>query len=57
MPTPIPGVETFVDVLVVGAGPTGLMAALTLVRYGVGVRIIDKRASRVHAGQGNSWCC
>ena len=30
------------DVLVVGAGPTGLMLANQLVRRGVGVRIIDR---------------
>src|SRR5690348_17137810 len=32
------------DVLVVGAGPTGLVLALDLVRRGVRVRIIDKTA-------------
>ena len=32
------------DVLVVGAGPTGLMLANQLVRRGVGVRIIDRHA-------------
>jgi 2-polyprenyl-6-methoxyphenol hydroxylase-like FAD-dependent oxidoreductase len=32
------------DVLIVGAGPTGLMLALWLVRLGVGVRIIDRAA-------------
>src|SRR6266850_4458237 len=32
------------DVLVVGAGPTGLMLANQLVRHGVRVRIIDRRA-------------
>ncbi|HNC97809.1 MAG TPA: FAD-dependent monooxygenase, partial [Myxococcota bacterium] len=31
-----------VDVLVVGAGPTGLMSALALVRAGVEVEIIDR---------------
>ncbi|KAA1469142.1 hypothetical protein DENSPDRAFT_848696 [Dentipellis sp. KUC8613] len=31
-----------VDVLVVGAGPTGLVTALTLAKNGVSVRIIDK---------------
>src|SRR5437763_5528213 len=30
------------DVLIVGAGPTGLVLALLLTRLGVGVRIIDK---------------
>ena len=32
------------DVLVVGAGPTGLTAALHLVDRGIGVRIVEKRA-------------
>lgn len=32
------------DVLVVGAGPTGLFLALLLARLGVGVRIVDKEA-------------
>jgi 2-polyprenyl-6-methoxyphenol hydroxylase-like FAD-dependent oxidoreductase len=31
-----------IDVLIVGAGPTGLVLALWLTRQGVGVRIIDK---------------
>ena len=33
-----------VDVLVVGAGPTGLLLASELARRGVGVRLIEKRA-------------
>jgi 2-polyprenyl-6-methoxyphenol hydroxylase-like FAD-dependent oxidoreductase len=33
-----------VDVLVVGAGPTGLMAAAELIRHGLSVRLIDKLA-------------
>ncbi|HEY2499556.1 MAG TPA: FAD-dependent monooxygenase [Candidatus Angelobacter sp.] len=32
------------DVLIIGAGPTGLVLALWLARLGVGVRIIDKTA-------------
>ncbi|HEU4378428.1 MAG TPA: FAD-dependent oxidoreductase, partial [Hyphomicrobiaceae bacterium] len=32
------------DVLVVGAGPTGLMLALQLVRRGVRVMIIDRHS-------------
>src|SRR5262245_8833975 len=31
------------DVLIVGAGPTGLTAAIELVRRGVGVRVIDAK--------------
>lgn len=34
------------QVLIVGAGPTGLTAALTLAKFGVRVRIIDKNFSR-----------
>src|SRR5213595_3884278 len=37
-------VETDTDVLVVGAGPTGLMLANQLARRGVRVRIIDRHA-------------
>ncbi|KAL9014720.1 MAG: hypothetical protein Q9173_000643 [Seirophora scorigena] len=50
MPTSIPGVNVFTDVLIVGAGPSGYMAVLTLIRYGVDVRIIDKRSTRVQFG-------
>jgi putative polyketide hydroxylase len=32
-------------VLIVGAGPGGLVAALTLARYGIGVLVIDKRST------------
>ncbi|WP_230940295.1 FAD-dependent oxidoreductase [Xanthomonas translucens] len=32
------------DVLIVGAGPTGLTLALWLTRQGVRVHLIDKRA-------------
>ena len=35
-----------VPVLVVGAGPTGLTAALELSRLGVGVRIVDRAPER-----------
>jgi 2-polyprenyl-6-methoxyphenol hydroxylase-like FAD-dependent oxidoreductase len=36
------------DVLVVGAGPTGLALASQLARWGVRFRIIDKRPDRAH---------
>lgn len=40
-------------VLIVGAGPTGLTAALELSRMGVSVRLIDKReAPPRHRGGG-----
>src|SRR5205823_9688497 len=32
------------DVLIIGAGPTGLVLALWLTKLGVGVRIVDKAA-------------
>ena len=35
-----------IDVLVVGAGPTGLALASQLARWGVRFRIIDKRPDR-----------
>ncbi|KAG7094171.1 hypothetical protein E1B28_007781 [Marasmius oreades] len=40
-----------VDVLVVGAGPAGLMCAFGLARAGVNVRIVDQRPQKVAAGQ------
>src|ERR1700704_6375627 len=48
-----------IDVLIIGAGPTGLVLALWLAGRGVRVRIIDKTAepgttSRAVAGQGRT---
>ena len=42
MTVPSPGPTP--DVLVVGAGPTGLALALWLTKLGVGLRIIDRTA-------------
>src|SRR5262249_19173013 len=36
------------DVIIVGSGPTGLMAATLLARCGVSVRIVDQSAQQVH---------
>ncbi|KAL1678879.1 FAD binding domain-containing protein [Schizophyllum commune] len=37
--------ESHTDVLIIGAGPTGLMAATALKRAGVDVRIVDKKCT------------
>lgn len=42
---------SFVDVLIVGAGPAGLMAAAWLSRCGIKTRIIDKRDNKIYRGQ------
>ena len=42
------------DVLIVGAGPAGCMAASTLTRYRIDFRLIDKRAARIQAGHASS---
>lgn len=43
--------ESDVDVLIIGAGPAGLMCAMALSHAGVNVRIIDQRSAKVTAGQ------
>ncbi|KAK8050271.1 phenol hydroxylase [Apiospora phragmitis] len=40
-----------VDVLIVGAGPAGLMMALWMSRLGIKTRIVDKRTDKVFSGQ------
>ncbi|KAG8746067.1 hypothetical protein FRC10_006170 [Ceratobasidium sp. 414] len=47
----MPAVESKVDVLIIGAGPAGLMCAHGLAKAGVNVRIVDKRPAKVAAGQ------
>ncbi|KAJ3502469.1 hypothetical protein NLJ89_g8874 [Agrocybe chaxingu] len=41
--------ESEVDVLIIGAGPAGVMAALALARNGVNLRIIDQRHVLFHS--------
>ncbi|KAI5120431.1 hypothetical protein M0805_009893 [Coniferiporia weirii] len=43
--------ESNVDVLIIGAGPAGLMASNGLSKAGVNVRVVDKRQKKVAAGQ------
>ncbi|KAF9233477.1 FAD binding domain-containing protein [Melanogaster broomeanus] len=43
--------ESCVDVLVIGAGPAGLMCSNALAMAGANVRVIDQRPARVVAGQ------
>ncbi|SPO03695.1 probable FAD monooxygenase [Cephalotrichum gorgonifer] len=40
-----------VDVLVIGAGPSGLMLCTWLARLGITTRIVDKRFSAINSGQ------
>ncbi|KZT68041.1 hypothetical protein DAEQUDRAFT_712462 [Daedalea quercina L-15889] len=41
------------DVLIIGAGPAGLMAALTMSVLGIGVKLIDRRIPGETAGRGD----
>lgn len=43
--------DVAVDVLIVGAGPAGYMAGVTLATYGVSFRLIDRRAECIQGGQ------
>lgn len=47
MPGALPTTEGQVDVLIVGAGPAGLMLANWLSRTGLSTRIVDKRGTKV----------
>lgn len=40
--------ELNTEVLIVGSGPTGLMLACQLLRFGISFQIIDKQADRAH---------
>jgi phenol 2-monooxygenase len=45
-----PPVNSLVDVLIVGAGPAGLMAATWMSRCGIKTRIVDKRGTKIFNG-------
>lgn len=46
-----------VDVLIVGAGPAGLMMANWMSRWGVRTRIVDKRGTKIFNGQADGLQC
>ncbi|PCH36424.1 hypothetical protein WOLCODRAFT_140412 [Wolfiporia cocos MD-104 SS10] len=54
MPVPLTK-ESDVDVLIIGAGPAGLMCANALANFGVNVRIVDQRPAKVAAGQADGY--
>ncbi|KAG1735885.1 FAD binding domain-containing protein [Suillus paluster] len=43
--------ESHVDVLIVGAGPAGVMCANALAAAGIDVKIVDQRSSKISTGQ------
>lgn len=49
--------ESKIDVLIIGAGPAGLMMATWLARCGVGARIVDKRGTKIFNGQADGLQC
>ncbi|RBR27018.1 uncharacterized protein FIESC28_00286 [Fusarium coffeatum] len=49
--------ENKVDVLIVGAGPAGLMAAAWMAHCGINARIIDKRNTKIFCGQADGLQC
>ncbi|KAL9112308.1 MAG: hypothetical protein Q9227_003426 [Pyrenula ochraceoflavens] len=49
--------ESCVDVLIIGAGPAGLMMANWMSRCGIKTRIVDKRGTKVFNGQADGLQC
>ncbi|WPJ61226.1 hypothetical protein SMAC4_12916 [Sordaria macrospora] len=49
--------ESNVDVLIVGAGPAGLMAAAWMAHCGINARIVDKRNAKIFTGQADGITC
>ncbi|KAB8226569.1 FAD binding domain-containing protein [Aspergillus novoparasiticus] len=52
-----PAKEDYVDVLIVGAGPAGLMLANWLSRFDIKTRIVDKRGTKIFNGQADGLQC
>lgn len=49
-----PVLSSEVDLLIIGAGPAGLMAAAWASQYPISTRIIDKKLARIPTGQADS---
>ncbi|KAF2424502.1 phenol hydroxylase [Tothia fuscella] len=49
--------ESQIDVLIIGAGPAGLMAATWMARLGVSTRVIDKKGTKIYSGQADGLQC
>ncbi|KAK0366820.1 hypothetical protein LTR02_005752 [Friedmanniomyces endolithicus] len=49
--------ESYTDVLIIGAGPAGLMMATWLAKCGIKTRIVDKRGTKVFNGQADGLQC
>ncbi|KAI1082918.1 putative phenol 2-monooxygenase [Whalleya microplaca] len=49
--------ESKVDVLIIGAGPAGLMAACWMAHCDVKTRIVDKRSTKIFCGQADGLQC
>ncbi|RFU79183.1 fad binding domain-containing [Trichoderma arundinaceum] len=46
-----------VDVLIIGAGPAGLMLSLWMAKLGIKTRVVDKRTGKVVSGQADGFQC
>ena len=51
------GKVSYTDLLIIGAGPAGLMAAAWASRYKISARIIDKSSARVSRGHADGLQC
>ncbi|KAK4232407.1 putative monooxygenase [Podospora fimiseda] len=49
--------ESNIDVLIIGAGPAGLMAAASLAHLKVPFRIVDRRRTKIFTGQADGLQC
>ncbi|KAI1205331.1 putative phenol 2-monooxygenase [Annulohypoxylon truncatum] len=49
--------DSKVDVLIIGAGPAGLMSACWMAHCGVTTRIVDKRNNKIYCGQADGLQC